>query len=388
MYQSFFMNQGGDWVSWLVWIIFFMVFFLFYPRIMLSQIMLKLESSAKRLEGYSSDSKSFIKSEISSRPDKRIKETVDRFFEFFVIEPVNMDPYGIVRKVDHVIRNERERFDYFVEQVAPKLGDEKKANLKMGMAGGIELHMIAKIVRHYVELIKKTKSYQIAMIIQMQLPLIERMAKALYKGTRTLARGEPIGDSIGPWMVSRLIGKEKAKVTEDEVALASRTMEGRKVVLMKADGPGGKVGYPGKAVEKLIKKHKVNRIITIDAAAKLEGEKTGSVAEGVGVAMGGPGVERTYIENAAVKNSIPLDSIIVKMSAEEAIQPLRKSMLAAEKEVMEAVSRSLSRAKKGDHVLLVGVGNTSGVGNNAADAEKTSKWVARYEASLRKKKKK
>ena len=63
----------------------------------------------------------------------------------------------------------------------------------MGMAGGIEMHTIAKIIRHYVELIKQTKSYQIALIIQMQLPLVERVAKAIYKGTRTMARGEPVG---------------------------------------------------------------------------------------------------------------------------------------------------------------------------------------------------
>jgi hypothetical protein len=361
---------------------------MFYPRIMLSQIMWRLEGSAKRLEQLSSNSKKFLVSEISKKPNKFVKESVERFFEFFIITPVALDPYGIVRKFDHLIRNEHDRFRYFVDQVAPHLGEERKANIEMGMAGGIELHMIAKIVRHYVEMIKKTKSYQIAMIIQMQLPLVERIAKALSKGTRSLARGEPIGDGIGPWIVATMSDGKKAKEIEEGIVMSEKSIDGRHAFLIRARGPGGRTGYPGKAVEKVLKKHKIAKIITIDAAAKLEGEETGSIAEGVGVAMGGPGVERTYIENAVVKHNIPIDSIVVKMLAEEAIQPMRKKMIDALPKVREAVSRSIARTKKKDKILIVGVGNASGVGVTKADANKTAEWVKNYEKKLKAKKRK
>ena len=347
----------------------------------------KLEGSARRLEQLSLRTKKFMLSEISKRPSAVVKDSVNRFFEFFVIGPVDLDPYGIVRKFDHIIKNEKERFVYFVNQVAPKLDEEKKANIQMGMAGGIELHMIAKIVRHYIELIKKTKSYQIAMIIQMQLPLIERISKALFEGTRSLARGEPIGDGIGPWAVANLMGNEKAKEIEEDILLVTKKIDGRTVLLLKAKGPGGRIGYPGKAVEKLTKKHRITRIITIDAAAKLEGEKTGSVAEGVGVAMGGPGVERSYIEGQAVKKNIPIDSIVVKMSAEEAIKPMRAVMVKSFPKIEESMRRSISKTRKGDKVLVVGVGNTSGVGNGKKDADKTADWVKKYEKRIKAKKK-
>lgn len=379
-------GEGGDWISWLVWIMFFMVFFMFYPRIMLSQIMWRLEGSARKLEELSAKSKKFLLSEISKKPNKFVKESVDRFFEFFAISPVSLDPYGIVKKLDHLIKNERERFRYFVDQVAPKLGDEEKASIQMGMAGGIELHMIAKIVRHYIELIKKTKSYQIAMLIQMQLPLIEKMAKALFAGTRALAKGEPIGDGIGPWVTASLIGNEKTREIEEEIIMAEKTVYDRRAFIMKATGPGGRIGFPGKAVEKVVRRNKIARLITIDAAAKLEGEKTGSIAEGVGVAMGGPGVERSYIEESVVKNNIPIDSIIIKMSPEEAIQPMRKKLINSYPKVLESIERSMKKTKKGEKVLIVGVGNTSGVGNNGKDAEKTVKWVNSYERKIRKKK--
>lgn len=388
MYLNQLIGQGGDLVSWLVSITFFMVFFMFYPRIMLSQMMWKLEASARKLERMSLQSRKFLMREISKRPNSVVKESVDRFFEFFAIEPVSLDPYGIVKKLDHLIKNENDRFRYFVNQVAPKLGEEKKANIQMGMAGGIQLHMVAKIVRHFVEMIKKTKSYQIAMIIQMQLPLIEKMAQALSDGTRSLARGEPIGDGIGPWIVANLSENQKTREIEEDIILAEKVIDGRKAFLLRAKGPGGRVGYPGKAVEKLMKKNRIARIITIDAAAKLEGEATGSIAEGVGVAMGGPGTERSYIEDAAVKQDIPIDSIIVKMSSEEAIQPMRKTMIKSLPKVKDSIKRSISRTKKGDKVIIVGVGNSSGIGTGRADAEKTARWVEKYERKLKTKKKK
>jgi hypothetical protein len=122
------------------------------------------------------------------------------------------------------------------------------------------------------------------------------------------------------------------------------------------------LGKLGKAAEKIIKEEKITKIITVDAAAKLEGEKTGSVAQGVGVAIGGAGVDRSYIENMATKSEMPLDTYVVKMSQEEAIMPIKKDILNSIPRVISLVEENISEAK-GD-VLLIGVGNTVGVGND------------------------
>ena len=382
------LGAGNEWWVTVLYFGFFIIFFFFYPRLMLSQIMWKIERTAEELEAMSDNSKKFLINEISKNPTKKIKDSVTNFFEFFVIPPVSLDPYGVVKKFDIIIQNEKQRFRYFVNQVAPKMDEERKTNIQMGMAGGIEMHMIAKIVRHYVELIKQTKSYQIALIIQMQLPLVERIAKAVYKGTKSLARGEPVGDGLGPLVVANLIGNKKPKEIEEDIMLANVKIENRNCFVMKAKGPGGRLGRPGKAVEKIVKQNKISRIITIDAAAKLEGEKTGSIAEGVGVAMGGPGVERSYIEDVAVKNDIPLDSIIVKMKPEEAIMPMRKAIKDAVPHVTGRIKDSLARANKGENVIIVGVGNTSGVGNSKSHADKTSRWVDEHERKIERMKKK
>jgi hypothetical protein len=374
--------MGDNWISIVIFFFFWIIFFFFYPRLMLSQIMWKLEKVATELETLSDHSKLFLTKEISKKPTKTMKDSIDRFFEFFMIQPIALDPYGSIKRLDHLIKGEKKRFEYFINQIAPAMDKEKKAAMQMGMAGGITVHTIAKIVRHYVELIRKEKSYQMAMIIQMQLPMVERLAKAMHKGTQTMANAEPIGDALGPLAVTHLMGNSKPRGIEEDIVMVRSKMNGRNMFLVKANGPGGRIGYPGKAVEKLVKNNNIAKIISIDAAAKLEGEKTGSVAEGVGVAMGGPGVERSYIEAIAVNKNMPLDSIIVKMSQEEAITPMRKAIKDAIPQVKESLERSLENTKKGDNIIVVGVGNSSGIGNGEAAIKKFEKWVDRHEKQL------
>ncbi len=380
-------GAGDNWTSWLFFLVFWGIFFFFYPRLMLTQIMWKIERTAEEFEAMADETKKFMVLQVSKNPDKKLRDSVANFFEFFAITPVSLDPYGIVKKFELVIQNEKERFHYFVNQVAPDADPERKANIEMGFAGGIEMYTIAKIVRHYVELIKETKSYQIALIIQMQLPLIEKIAKAVYEGTKSLARGEPVGDGLGPLVIATLMGDKKSEEIEEDIIMTEVAIDGRKCFVMKARGPGGRLGRPGKAVEKIMKKHKIARIITIDAAAKLEGEKTGSIAEGVGVAMGGPGVERSYIEDIAVRTSTPLDSVIVKMKSEEAILPMKKEIKDAVPLAIDRVKEALKRTKKGESVIIVGVGNTSGVGNNAKAAKEAAKWIDDYDRKTKREKK-
>jgi hypothetical protein len=178
-----------------------------------------------------------------------------------------------------------------------------------------------------------------------------------------------------------MIGIEKAKEIEDDTLLARKRIKGREVLIIKATGPGGRLGYLGKAVDRIMKKEKIAKIITIDAAVKLEGEKTGSVAEGIGVAIGGVGVDRSYIENLAANKEIPLDTFVVKMSQEEAIQCMKNEILLSVGKVTKLVEDNISKTK--GKIILVGVGNSAGVGNNEKDAKEAEQLVKRTLAMLK-----
>jgi len=358
---------------------------------MVQQILFKLEKSAQLLEKMSSKAKKKVIKKISKKPDRKLKNRVSSFLEFFAISPVSLDPYGLVKKLEHIVDLEKSRFKYFVKQVAPDLDSEKRSNVMMGLSGAITLYQLTKLVRHFVELIKKTKSVNLAMLLQMQLPLIERLARALLHGTEALSNGWPVGDTIGAYVAANLIGDSKFKEVDDETIVCRKKYKKRDVIIIKAKGPGGRTGNPGRVFEKISKKEKIAKVITIDAATKLEGEKTGTIAEGVGVAIGGVGVEKSYIENIAVKRNIPLDTIIIKMSQEEAITPMEKPIFTSVSKVMRVLDETVERTNEKGKIVIVGVGNTSGVGNNKKEIEEAKKIIKKNikkMARLKRKKKK
>lgn len=382
--KAFLQFLGGDAWGNILWFVVFIIFMLFYPRLMITQMLWKLEQVARLIEGMTKKGKGIVIRRISKNPDRRLKEEVSNFLEFFMIQPVSLDPYGIIKKLEHMVDMTDARFKYFVDQVAPKMDEESKRNVRMGLSGAVSLNQIAKIVRHFVELVRKTKNLQLALVLQMQLPMIERLSKALLKGTEALTNGWPIGDGVGCLAVAHLVGTSRLKEVEKDTMLATKRIAGRKVFILRAKGPGGRLGKIGKATEKLMKRNKIAKIITIDASAKLEGEKTGKVAEGVGVAIGGIGVDRSYIENITVKKSIPLDSVVVKMSQEEAIQPMKSEVLLSIPRVLNIVKERIKATKRRGAVLIVGVGNTCGIGNNKAEAEKSERLAKKILKTVKK----
>ncbi len=370
------MSLFGDSSMWnVVWVIMLVVMAFFGTRLMFYQIFWKLAQTASMLEGLSISGKRIVIKKITKNPTRQLKDAINNFLEVFTIEPISLDPFGIVKKIEHIYDLSERKFRYFVKGIAPKLDSESQANLVMGVSGAVSLNQISKIVRHYVETIRKTKNLQLAMVLQMQLPLIERISRALLKGTEALTNGWPIGDSIGSMVAANLIGDSKTKEIEEDVLLARKKIKGKNVLIIKAKGPGGRLGKLGKAVEKLVKRGKIAKLITVDAAAKLEGERTGNIAEGVGVAIGGIGVDRNYIENITTAKEIPLDAIAIKMSQEEAIMPMKLEVLNSIFRVTKLLEDDISRTREKGSIIVVGVGNSSGIGNNKKAVEEAEKQI-------------
>lgn len=379
---------GGDILFQIIWILLFFVSIIFGPRLMATQAILKLEKDATELEDMAEKSKNYIIKNISKKSDPSLRKSVSNFMEFFAITPVETDPYGVIKKIDHIVKNSDKRFTYFVNQVAPDLSEEKKRDVKNALEGAMMTHQIAKIVRHYLELIKKYNLYQLAMVIQMQIPLIARVAKASVQATHSFIDGIPIGDGIGPFVAAGLMKGKPKLFEEEEFAVVETNLAGRKVYISKAEGPGASTGYPGKFLIKFMRTNRINKIITIDAALKLEGEKTGSIAEGVGVAIGGTGVDRYEIEEIAVKKNIPLDAVAIKLSDEDALTPITKEVLNATPDVVEAVKKAVLRSGKNEKLLIMGVGNSCGIGNDSDSIKKAEEKIKNHIKKVEENKKK
>ena len=294
-------------------------------------------------------------------------QRVDQFLDYVTIMPVDTDPSGIIPKIDHVVTTNNDRVRAEVGALLSQGAPANPVTVSISenlLEVATSLNQIHKIVRHFYLLGKKTNSYFTLLQLQMLMPMIIQEADALLNAVDSFKMGQPVGDGIGPVVVSRFMqGKEKRVVAKDTV-MTMTEYKGRKLYVLKADGPMAYVGQPGVAIKKVIEEMgvKPSAIVMIDAALKLEGEKTGEIAEGVGAAIGGIGVEKFQIEEAATKAKVPLYAILVKQSILEAITVMRKEIAEAADKVTQVLNRVIEeKTKEGDEVLVAGIGNTLGV---------------------------
>ncbi len=384
IFMELLLNQldGGGIVGTVVWFVLFFVLIFLYPRLMLAQMINKLEQSAVKMEKMSETSIRIVAKGVDKAGSKDVKAKIEGFTDFFVIEPSSIDPYGVVKKIDRTIRSMESRFTEFTDELAGGKSEQEKQQINYSLRAAIGLRQISKVVRHYVEMAKKFKNLQIAMILQMQLPIIEKIAEGELSGTDAFINNWPIGDSIGPLVAASLIDKS-SEIAED-VVMGTTEIEGRKCFVLKARGQGPHLGRMDEALTKIMKKNKISRVITIDAAQKLEGEKSGSVAEGVGFAMGG-WAQREMIENVLLTKGVPLDSIVVKVGMIEAILPMKKEIFASMPKTHELIKRSVRRTKKGQKVVIIGVGNSSGVEDNKKTVDNVKKTVEELDKKFKQK---
>jgi hypothetical protein len=293
-----------------------------------------------------------------------ISPKVDQVLEYFTIMPVDLDPNGIVRKIEHVTITQDDRVRAEIKKIAPTADIVQATAAQNILEVATSVNLIYKIIRHFYLMGKKTSNFALLFQLQMIMPFLMQEADALVSAIDAFKQAQPIGDGLGPMVAGKLmLGLEK-KVVARETILSEGEYKGRTLYLMKAEGPGGTVGMPGEAVEKMISEMgmKINTIIMVDAALKLEGENSGEVAEGIGAAIGGIGVDRFKIEEVATREKIPLYAIVVKQSIVDAISVMRKEIAEASDKVIAVAQRIIEeKTQVGDKVLVVGVGNTLGV---------------------------
>jgi hypothetical protein len=290
---------------------------------------------------------------------------VDRFLEYFMITPQSLDPAGVVWKLEHILDIRDVRFKDEVKLMAPAADETQVYNLENTLEAAMALNYIYKVIRHFYLLGKKTLSLYVIMQIQMILPLIMREAEAYASALKAFSYGQPIGDGAGALVAAKLMhGHEMKKVPKDCV-VATVPIEGRTAFVVKAEGPGGNVGRVGDAIKAVVDENegKISTIIMVDAAMKLEGEEVGEVAEGVGAAIGGPGVDQFKIEESILKHRIPINAVIVKEDIGDAVSPMRKEIFESADKAIERIKQViLERTKEGEKVIIAGVGNSIGIG--------------------------
>ncbi|MCS7120325.1 MAG: DUF1512 domain-containing protein [Nitrososphaerota archaeon] len=350
-------------VAWLA----FFVFYLLYGQKLQVKVMLKeVESSLYRLKAMRDQGRSIAISTIkevgnlSEDPSAR----VDRILDHVYIPPVDLDPSGIIRRLEHIIDVRDFRFKDEVRHMVPNADETQINNLTNMLEAALALNEIYKYVRHFYLLGKKTSSFYIVLQLQMILPQIMKECEAFASALRAFTLGQPIGDGIGALVSAKLMyGRASREIAED-IVVSEVPIEGRVAYVLKAKGPGGNVGKPGEAVKQILEERegRVALIILVDAAQKLEGEKPGEIVEGTGVAIGGPGVDKYKVEEAATKYKVPVHAILVKEGIGDVVSTMRKEISNSADEVIKRIHRIvLENTKPGDCLIIAGIGNTMGI---------------------------
>jgi hypothetical protein len=361
---------GGDVITQILSVLFYVFFivFLFYgQRIQMYVMIREVEGSLFKLRYMRDEGRKTAIETIKEigKPTIDPSDRVDRYLEYFTIAPQSMDPAGIVYKLDHILDVRDTRMKEEVKLMAPASDEVQVYNLENTLEAAMALNFIYKVVRHFYLQGKKTLSLYTIMQLQMILPLVMKEAEAYASALKAFAYGQPIGDGAGPLLAAKLMhGYEVRKVPKDCV-VASVPFEGRTAFIIKAEGPGGNVGKPGDSVKTVINenKGKIAAVIMIDAGLKLEGEAVGEIAEGVGAAIGGPGVDQFKIEEAIVEENIPLYAVIIKEDIGDAVSMMRKEISDAADKAIERVKIVVKeKTKEGDQIVIVGVGNSIGIG--------------------------
>ncbi len=351
----------------------FPILIVFGPRLMVWQADRKLRTILSQIENYHQTSLDLFTDEMVQGDE--FENRMESMKNFQLSAPTQLDPAGMVDRLENVLDASESKFNRFIENHADTEDEDELADLSMAFKGVMGTHQIFKVLRHYRKLIKETKNFQLVGLINMMLPIYEEMAESQKGATRAFVDQAPIGDSIGPLVAAKLITEEPDEVAEN-IMHSEEEISGQIVHVLKSNGPGARLGKYGDAIDSLADESDLEAVVTVDAAGKLEGEETGRVNEGVGVMMGGPGVEKSKIEDAATENDLPLEGVVIKQSAPEASKPMKKEIYNSWKEAVEKVKRVISEHE--GEVAVVGVGNTCGIPNTRQETSGVHNKLQKY----------
>ena len=333
----------------------------------------RINSVLVELKAYHNDAEEYFLQ--GMKPVNGYEERYRSMKNFQFSQPTVLDPAGMVGRLENVLDASENKFRRFVTRNADTDDEEELADLNMAFKGVMGTHQIHKIMEHFQKLIEKTRNFQVITMVQMMLPIYTELAESQKGATRAFADNAPIGDTIGPMVAAKMITEEPTEIAEN-IMHSEEEIDGQNVHVIKSKGPGARLGKYGDALETLTEEKDIKAIITVDAASKFESEETGTVNEGIGVMMGGPGVEKSKIEEVATEHDIPLEGVVIKQSAPEASKPMKKEIFDAWKPAMKK-SKVIASEYEGD-VAVVGVGNTCGVGNTRDSTRGTHNQLQKY----------
>ncbi len=362
--EFFGFNDDTSLFMMLIWILPVVIFIFYGQRIQLQITSGQIKKSIRMLDSYRAETRAELIDYVKKNCNPKLEPSarIDQFLEYFTIPPVDLDPNGIVPKIRHTIRSREDYTRGNIKSIMPDIPDAELNKIQTLLEIATSLQLLYKIVNHLFLTAKKQNNYPLILPLQMMLPFIMEEATALKEAVPAFRQSQPIGDGIGPMVVGKMMLNTIKKEIAFQTVSSSTEYEGRRLILLKAEGPSSTVGRPADALESIAKETKLDAIIMVDAALKFEGEDSAGIAQGFGAAIGGVGTERFQIEEVAARCGIPIFAVIVKQSIKEAITLMTRDIAEKADEARGRVYDLIkNNTEPANTVLIIGVGNTMGV---------------------------
>ena len=111
---------------------FMMLFMLYGTRFQMWQWLKQIETGLHELK------RMFIESRQTAidtfkefgKSEEEVAKDLDRWMDYFTIQPVDLDPAGILKRLDHLLDERRDRFQEFVAELAPESPESMNQNLE------------------------------------------------------------------------------------------------------------------------------------------------------------------------------------------------------------------------------------------------------------------
>ena len=164
----------------LAWFGFFVVYMFYGQRLQVKIMLKEIENSLFRLKLIRDRGRQIAISTIKQigETDDNLAARVDRILDHVFITPVDIDPSGIIQRLEHVLDVRDFRLKDEVRLMVPEADEIQINNLANMLEAALVLNQIYKIVRHYYLTGKKTSSFYVILQLQMILPQIMKESQA------------------------------------------------------------------------------------------------------------------------------------------------------------------------------------------------------------------
>src|SRR5207245_11366591 len=127
-----------------------------------------------------------------------VASLVDTMAASSATHPVSTDPSGIVGKLEHILDTDDDNLRTEVKAIATSATEAEVNTLSTQMEISIGLDQMYRVVRHFYLLARKQGGILALYQLQMAMPQIMEEAEAYSSAIDAFAKGNPIGDGIGP----------------------------------------------------------------------------------------------------------------------------------------------------------------------------------------------